>query len=80
MSSDEPNRGTSTSLLKERKVARDLEELKKFVENSLDADLSTRKVDLPEADGSGTRLLLGGGVTCTSTNHYVIKDERGRDC
>src|SRR6185295_10781223 len=77
MSTDDPHRGSSTSLANAQRLDRDREELKKFVENYLDGDASTRKGGAPEADGGRTRVRLEGGVTCTSTNHYVMKEKIG---
>jgi serine/threonine protein kinase len=77
MSTDEPNRGSSASLLRELRLDRDRDELKKAVESYLDADAPTRKSDSPESEGWGARPRLEAGVDCTSTNHYVIKEKIG---
>jgi len=77
MSTEEPNRGTPTSLRNDRGLGHEREALKKFVESYLDADAETRKGDSSADDGWGGRAKLHGGVVCTSTNHYVIKEKIG---
>ncbi|HLY73688.1 MAG TPA: serine/threonine-protein kinase [Planctomycetota bacterium] len=77
MSTDAPPPGSSTKLANVPRPDRDREELRKFVEKCLDGEASTRKGEEPEADGWRTRVRLDGGVTCTSTNHYVIKEKIG---
>jgi len=77
MSTEEPNRGPSTSLREGRDLGREREELKKIVERYLDADAETQRDESSGGDGWGRRPKLQGGVICTSTNHYVIKEKIG---
>lgn len=77
MSTEEPHRGTSTAPRGGRDLRGECEELKKIVDRYLDRDAETRRAETPEADGWGVRPRLEGGVTCTSTNHYVIQEKIG---
>src|SRR5436190_19559306 len=77
MSTEEPNRGSSTSLLKEGRPQWEHEALKKTVEEYLDAEAHTRAGSSSGTDGWGERSRLEGGIGCTSTNHYVIKEKIG---
>jgi len=69
MSTEEPNRGTSTSLLQARKLDRDREELKRVVDDYLDPEARTRKSEPSGAEVRERRPGLEGGVCCTATNH-----------
>lgn len=73
MSTEEPNRGSSASLMQER-VAHDRQELKRIVDRYLDGEAETRK-GTPSGEEAGPRLEAG--VTCTSTNQYVLKQKIG---
>lgn len=77
MSTEEPHRGTSTSLRRDPDGARERQELKKIVERYLDGDDETQKGESSVGDGWGGRPRLEGGVICTSTNHYVMKEQIG---
>ncbi len=77
MSTEEPNRGTSTSLRGDRGLGREREELKKIVESFLDGDAETLRVGSSDDDGREGRSTLRSGVICTSTNHYVLKEKIG---
>lgn len=76
MSTEEPNRGSSTSLLQGRDLAREREELKRVVDRYLDGEVTTRQGDV-SGEPENPLPRLSGGVTCTSTNHYVIKQKIG---
>ena len=77
MSTEEPNRGNSTSLLQAAKLNRDREELKRVVDDYLDPEARGRRSESSETDVLKRRPGLEGGVCCTSTNHYVIKEKIG---
>src|SRR6185295_13449205 len=77
MSTEGHRRGTSTGLHDGWDLRNDHEALKKIVDGYLDRDDETRKAGPLEVDGWGGRPRLDGGVTCTSTNHYVIQEKIG---